>query len=129
MFGFFSEESINYLMKQALHKVAFLPFAYMTELWRWDVFSGKTPPARYNRNWWELRNKVMGVKAPVKRTEESFDPGSFLHIDKNIEYIPYFFSQILQYMIQKSLCKSGGHKGPLHTCSIYKSKKAGAKLK
>ena len=129
MLLFLIEESINYLMKQALHKVAFLPFSYMTELWRWDVFSGKVPAERYNTYWWELRNKVMGVKAPFKRTEKDFDPGSFLHIDKNIEYISYFFSQILQYMTQKSLCKSAKHKGPLHKCSIYKSKEAGEKLK
>jgi len=123
------EEDINYLMKQALHKVSFLPFSYMIELWRWDVFAEKTPPSKYNSHWWDLRNTTMGVKAPVKRTDNDFDPGAFLHIDKNIEYISYFFSQILQYMIQKSLCKSAGHKGPLHKCSIYGSKEAGKKLK
>ena len=128
-FASFSEEDINYLMKQALHKVSFLPFSYMIELWRWDVFAEKIPPSKFNSHWWDLRNTIMGVKAPVKRRDSDFDPGAFLHIDKNIEYISYFFSQILQYMTQKSLCKSAGHKGPLHKCSIYKSKEAGKKLK
>ncbi|XP_065070816.1 angiotensin-converting enzyme-like isoform X2 [Rhopilema esculentum] len=122
------EESINYLMKQALQKISFLPYAYMIEIWRWDVFSRKIPATKYNQHWWMLRNKYQGVKAPVKRTEEDFDPGAFFHIDKNVEYIPYFFSQILQYMTQKALCKTAGHKGELHTCSIYKSKKAGKQL-
>ena len=101
----------------------------MLELWRWDVFERKITANKYNSHWWKIRNEKQGVKAPIPRSEEDFDPGAFLHIDKNVEYVPYFFSNILQYMIQKALCKTAGHKGALHTCSIYKSKPAGDQLK
>lgn len=42
-------------MKMALEKIAFLPFGYLIDQWRWSVFSGETPKERYNQKWWELR--------------------------------------------------------------------------
>lgn len=34
------ESDINYLMSVALDKIAFIPFGYLIDKWRWDVFSG-----------------------------------------------------------------------------------------
>lgn len=45
----------NYLLKMALEKIAFLPFGYLIDQWRWGVFSGRTPPEKYNSEWWFLR--------------------------------------------------------------------------
>lgn len=45
----------NYLLKMALEKIAFLPFGYLIDQWRWGVFSGLTPPEKYNSEWWFLR--------------------------------------------------------------------------
>jgi peptidyl-dipeptidase A len=42
-------------MKMALEKIAFLPFGYLIDQWRWSVFSGETPPEKYNQKWWDLR--------------------------------------------------------------------------
>lgn len=39
----------------ALEKIAFLPFGYLIDQWRWNVFNGHTPPSRYNYDWWYLR--------------------------------------------------------------------------
>lgn len=49
------ETDINYLLKMALEKIAFLPFGYLIDQWRWGVFKGRTPPERYNSDWWYLR--------------------------------------------------------------------------
>lgn len=49
------ETDINFLFKTALEKVAFLPFGYLIDQWRWSVFSGETTPDSYNSKWWELR--------------------------------------------------------------------------
>lgn len=49
------ETDTNYLLKMALEKIAFLPFGYLIDQWRWSVFSGRTPPERYNADWWHLR--------------------------------------------------------------------------
>jgi peptidyl-dipeptidase A len=120
---------INLQMKDALEKVAFLPFGRMIDQWRWDVFSGKTPAADYNKHWWELREKYQGVKAPVARTEADFDPGAKYHIPANVPYMRYFLARILQFQFHRAMCKAAGHSGPLYTCSIYGNKEAGAKLK
>lgn len=46
---------MNYLMKVALDKISFLPFAYLVDKWRWEVFSGDIPPEQYNTVWWKYR--------------------------------------------------------------------------
>jgi len=120
---------INVQMKSALEKIAFLPFGKLIDQWRWDVFSGKTKPADYNKAWWELRRKYQGVEAPVARSEADFDPGAKYHIPANVPYTRYFMARILQFQFHRALCQASGWKGPLHECSIYGNKAAGDKLK
>jgi peptidyl-dipeptidase A len=119
---------INVQMKNALAKVAFLPFGKLIDQWRWDVFSGKTPPADYNKAWWALRTKYQGVAPPVARTEQDFDPGAKYHVPGNVPYTRYFLARILQFQFYRSMCQAAGHKGPLHECSFYGSKEAGQRL-
>src|ERR1700719_5394008 len=67
---------IDYLLEQALAKVAFLPFGLTIDKWRWEVFSGQVKPEDYNKAWWDLRRKYQGIVPPVQRTEADFDPGA-----------------------------------------------------
>jgi peptidyl-dipeptidase A len=121
---------INVQMKDALEKIAFLPFGRMIDQWRWDVFSGKVPESKYNEHWWALRLKYQGI-APAKgaRGETYFDPGAKYHIPANVPYMRYFLARILQFQFHRAMCQAAGHKGPLHTCSIYGNRAAGAKMK
>jgi peptidyl-dipeptidase A len=119
---------INVQMKRALAKIAFLPFGKLIDQWRWDVFSGKTAPADYNKAWWALRTKYQGVAAPVARTEQDFDPGAKYHVPGNVPYTRYFLADILQFQFYRSMCQAAGQKGPLHQCSFYGSKEAGQRL-
>ncbi|HEY0036250.1 MAG TPA: M2 family metallopeptidase [Longimicrobium sp.] len=116
------------LLRQAMDKVAFLPFGLMVDKWRWGVFSGQITPANYNAAWWELRNRYQGVSAPVARSEADFDPGAKYHIPANTPYMRYFLARILQFQFYRSLCRESGHTGPLYRCSFYGSEPAGAKL-
>jgi peptidyl-dipeptidase A len=120
---------INVQMKMALEKIAFLPFGLLIDKWRWDVFSGKTPKAKYNEAWWALRTKYQGVSAPAPRSEADFDPGAKMHVPASTPYIRYFLARIYQFQFHRALCKAAGHKGTLDTCSIYGNKDAGAKLR
>ncbi len=120
---------INLQLKEALEKVAFLPFGKLIDQWRWDVFSGKVSPQTYNQAWWSLREKYQGVEAPGSRTEKDFDPGAKFHIPANVPYTRYFLARILQFQFHKAMCDAAGYKGPLHECSIYGNKTAGEKLK
>ncbi|WP_437972490.1 M2 family metallopeptidase [Sorangium sp. So ce260] len=120
---------INFLLKTALDKVAFLPFGKLIDQWRWDVFSGKTKPADYNKAWWALRLKYQGVAPPVPRSEADFDPGAKFHVPANVPYTRYFLAHIYQFQFHRALCKAAGHTGPLHACSIHGSAAAGEKLR
>jgi peptidyl-dipeptidase A len=119
---------IDYLLQQALEKVAFLPFGLVIDKWRWEVFSGAVKPDQYNAAWWALRLKYQGVAPPAPRTEADFDPGAKYHVPGNVPYMRYFLARIYQYQFQRALCKEAGVEGPLHRCSIYGNKKAGEKL-
>jgi peptidyl-dipeptidase A len=119
---------LEYLMKTALQKVAFLPFGLLIDQWRWKVFSGEIAPADYNKGWWQLREKYQGVTAPLPRSESDFDPGAKYHIPANTPYTRYFLAHILEFQFHRALCKAAGFDGPLHRCSIYGNKEAGARL-
>jgi peptidyl-dipeptidase A len=120
---------IGYLLNRALDKVAFLPFGYLVDQWRWKVFSGEVGPNDYNKAWWELREKYQGVAAPVGRSEQDFDPGAKYHVPANTPYARYFLAAILQFQFHRALCREAGFNGPLYQCSIYGNKRAGEKLK
>ena len=119
---------INQQMKMALEKVAFLPFGLLIDKWRWDVFSGKVPPADYNAAWWRLKEKYQGVSAPVSRTADDFDPGAKFHVASSTPYVRYFLARIYQFQFHRALCQAAGDTGPLYECSIHDSKKAGERL-
>ena len=119
---------LPFLMKKAMEGISFLPFGLLVDKWRWGVFSGEIPTDQYNKAWWDLREKYQGVKAPVERSEADFDPGAKYHVPGNTPYSRYFLARILQFQFHRELCKISGNEGPLHRCSIYGNKEAGAKL-
>jgi len=119
---------IGFLLNRALDKVAFLPFGYLVDQWRWRVFSGDIKPQDYNKAWWELREKYQGVAPPVARSEQDFDAGAKYHVPANTPYARYFLAAILQFQFHRALCREAGFTGPLYQCSIYGNKKAGEKL-
>lgn len=123
-----ASKDIGLLLKQALDKIAFLPFGLMIDEWRWKVFSGEITPAQYNQAWWDLREKYQGVKAPTERSEADFDPGAKYHVPGNVPYTRYFLAHILQFQFHQALCETAGDKGPVHRCSIYGNQAAGEKL-
>ncbi len=124
-----ASEDLGLLMHKALEKIAFLPFGLLIDQWRWGVFSGQIALADYNKSWWDLRLKYQGVAPPVARSEKDFDPAAKYHVPGNVPYSRYFLADVLQFQFHRGLCKSIGYQGPLHRCSIYNNKVAGARLK
>ncbi|AYJ85684.1 peptidase M2 family protein [Sphingomonas paeninsulae] len=122
------DKDIGLLLKQAMDKVAFLPFGLLVDKWRWGVFSGKITPANYNKAWTDLRLEYQGITPPVARTEADFDPGAKYHIPGNTPYMRYFLARLYQFQFYEAACKQAGWKGPLHRCSFYGNKAVGAKL-
>lgn len=123
-----SARDIGLLLQAALAKVAFLPFGYLIDRWRWDVFGGAVGPDRYNASWWDLRRRYQGIEPPVPRTEDDFDAGAKYHVASNVPYMRYFLAHVLQFQFHRALARVADGKGPLHRYSIFGSKEAGARL-
>ena len=123
-----TSKDVGLLMQTALDKVAFLPFGLLIDQWRWKVFSGEVPAARYNEAWWALRLKYQGVAPPVLRSEADFDPGAKYHVPASVPYARYFLADILQFQLHRDLSKTAGCTAAVNRCSIYANKAAGKKL-
>ena len=116
------------LLRVALDKIAFLPFAVALDRWRWGVFSGEITPDRYNAAWWDLKHRYQGIVEPVARSERDFDPGAKYHVPANVPYIRYFIARILQFQFHRSWCRAAKWEGPLYRCSVYGNAAAGQQL-
>uniref|UniRef100_A0A8C7HPT2 Angiotensin-converting enzyme n=1 Tax=Oncorhynchus kisutch TaxID=8019 RepID=A0A8C7HPT2_ONCKI len=123
------ETEINFLMKQALTTVATLPFTYMLEEWRWQVFLGTIPKDQWMQRWWEMKRDMVGVVEPLPRDETYCDPPALFHVSGDYSFIRYFTRTIYQFQFQKALCEAAGHSGPLFKCDITNSTAAGDKLR
>jgi peptidyl-dipeptidase A len=123
-----ADKDIGLLLRQAMDKVAFLPFGLLIDRWRWGVFSGEIKPADYTKAWTDMRLQYQGIIPPGARSGDSFDPGAKYHIPGNTPYTRYFLARVLQFQFYEAACKMAGWKGPLHRCSFYGNKTVGAKL-
>ena len=123
-----ADKDIGLLLRQAMDKVAFLPFGLLVDKWRWGVFDGSIPPEQYNTAWVKLKRDYQGIVPPVERPANAFDPGAKFHIPGNTPYMRYFLARILQFQFYHAACKQAGWKGPLHRCSFYGNKDVGKNL-
>nr|WP_277923052.1 M2 family metallopeptidase [Sphingomonas sp. CARO-RG-8B-R24-01] len=123
-----ADKDIGLLLRQAMDKVAFLPFGLLIDKYRWGVFSGAIPATQYEKGWDDLRLKYQGVVPPVARDETRFDPGAKYHVPASVPYTRYFLARLLQFQFYQAACKQSGRKGPLHRCSFYDNKAVGDKL-
>ncbi len=123
-----ADKDTGLLLRQAMDKVAFLPFGLLVDKWRWGVFDGSITPDTYNSAWVKLKRDYQGIVPPGDRPADAFDPGGKYHIPGNTPYARYFLARILQFQFYKAACDSAGWKGPLHRCSFYGDKQVGEKL-
>ena len=54
------ETEINILMKLAMNSLVFLPFAYLVDKYRWDLYSGVADESSMNCHWVKLRMDIQG---------------------------------------------------------------------
>lgn len=123
-----SDKDIGLLLRQAMDKVAFLPFGLLVDRYRWSLFDGSVAPGDYNKAWTELRKDYQGITPPVTRPANAFDPGAKYHIPGNVSYTRYFLARLLQFQFFKAACDQAGWEGPLHRCSFYGNKEVGKNL-
>ena len=128
------ETNINILFNMALDRIAFLPFGYLVDKYRWDLMSGKVSEDDMNCHWHQLRAEIQGIVPPEMRYEDSFDAGAKYHVAADIGYVRYFTAFIYEFQFYKALCLESGQydprdpQKPLHLCNFYGNKKAGQLL-
>lgn len=123
-----ADKDIGLLLRQAMDKIAFLPFGLLIDKWRWQVFSGEIAPGQLQAGWDKLRLQYQGIVPPVPRDESKFDAGAKYHVAAGVPYTRYFLARILQFQFYEAACKQAGWKGPLHRCSFYGDKQVGSRL-
>ncbi len=116
------------LLRQALDKIAFLPFGLLVDRYRWGIFSGQIQPGNYQAAWDEMRLRYQGIVPPTPRTERNFDAGAKYHVPASVPYTRYFLARILQFQFYKAACDIAGWRGPLHRCSFYGNREVGRRL-
>lgn len=131
----FDEESkINHMMSVGLDKIAFLPFAYTLDKYRYALFRGEATPDD-NCLFWRMRDEFGGVEPPLERSNGDFDAPAKYHVAADVEYARYFVSFIVQFQFHKAACEKAGEYVPgdaektLFDCDIYGSAEAGNALK
>ena len=123
-----ADKDIGLLLRQAMDKVAFLPFGLMVDRYRWQLFDGTIAADQLNKGWNDLRLEYQGIVPPVERDESGFDAGAKYHIPGNVPYTRYFLARILQFQFFKAACDQAGWEGPLHRCSFYGNEEVGKNL-
>lgn len=121
-----ADKDTGLLLRQAMDKVAFLPFGLLVDRYRWQLFSGQSKDAQ--QSWTDLRLKYQGIVPPGPRGADAFDAGAKYHIPGMVPYTRYFLARILQFQFYEAACKQAGWKGPLHRCSFYGNKDVGKNL-
>lgn len=129
------ETEINEIVLLGLSKLAFLPFSFVMDKFRWEAFRGNVKPEEANCYFWKLRDKYAGVEPSIVRTNRDFDITAKYHASADVEYLRYFVSFIIQFQFHKAACVKAGEYEPnnpsktLNNCDIYQSDEAGNALK
>lgn len=132
---------LSLLLRSALSRIAQIPFEYLLDVYRWDLFAGRVQEADINAHLWRLIERHQGVGLPdgVARDQSGrFDAGAKYHVADNTPFARYFLASFLQAQIFRGLCETMIYGKvrpgkalpmPLHRCDIYGSKRAGKLLK
>lgn len=79
---------LSLLLRQALTQIPQIPFAYILDIFRWDLFSGDIPFDDANNYFWKLAMTEQGIHPPDHEDRTHFfDPGAKFHIADNTPYV------------------------------------------
>lgn len=131
---------LQQLMMIAMMKLPEIPFGFVFEKFRYDLFDDRVSFEKSNDYFWELTEKYQRVELPnpEMNRRNMFDAAAKFHLAANVPYARYFFANILQYQVFRSMCEKTFYGRlnsnqslplPLHKCDIYGSKRAGSLLK
>lgn len=88
--GSINSFDLSLLLRQALTQIPQIPFAYILDIFRWDLFSGDISFDEANNYFWKLATTEQGIHPPDHEDRTRFfDPGAKFHIADNTPYVRY----------------------------------------
>lgn len=81
---------LSLLLEMALTKIPQIPFEYILDVFRWDLFSGKVQIENSNEYFWKLLMKHQGIHSPSWSDRRTFfDAGAKFHVADNTPFVRY----------------------------------------
>lgn len=97
-----NEFDLSLLLRMALAKIPQIPFEYIIDVYRWDLFSNKVPMEQANGYFWYLLNKHQGIGAPggeqLRGNGQFFDAGAKFHVADNTPFVRYIYKPLVCIM-------------------------------
>jgi peptidyl-dipeptidase A len=119
------QTNVNILFSMALERVAFMPWGYLVDKYRWDLYSGMVGEDDMNCHWVKLRAEIQGVMPPNMRSENHFDAGAKYHVASDGGYVRYFTAFVYEFQFYRALClvakqyDPNDPSKPLHQCNLF----------
>jgi peptidyl-dipeptidase A len=119
------QTNVNILFSMAMSRVAFMPFGYLVDKYRWDLYSGLVGEDDWNCHWVKLRAEIQGVMPPNMRSENHFDAGAKYHVAADMGYVRYFTAFVYEFQFYRALClvskqyDPNDPSKPLHQCNLF----------
>ncbi|MBL4624345.1 MAG: M2 family metallopeptidase [Flavobacteriales bacterium] len=110
------------LLKEALNYIVLIPWgAGVMPEFEYELYANNLPKDQYNRKWWEVKQKCMGIAPPAERGEEYCDAASKTHINNDAaQYYDYALSYVLLFQFHDHISKNLLHQDP-HATNYYGS--------
>ncbi len=90
--GSMNSFDLSLLLRQALTQIPQIPFAYILDIFRWDLFDGYVSFDNANNYFWKLAKEHQGIHPPdYEDRTHFFDPGAKYHIADNTPYVRSVF--------------------------------------
>lgn len=81
---------LSLLLRLALSKIPQIPFEYIMDVFRWDLFAGEITTDQSNAYLWRLISQHQGVGPPESRSRDDpnlFDAGAKFHVADNTPFV------------------------------------------
>lgn len=88
----FNDFDLSLLLKMALTKIPQIPFEYIVDVFRWNIFSGNVTMQNANEHFWNLAFNEQGIHPPDWENRHGyFDAGAKYHVADNTPFVRYTF--------------------------------------
>lgn len=84
----YNQFDLSLLLKMALNKIPQIPFEYILDVFRWNLFSGNVSMANANVHFWHLALNEQGIHPPDWENRKNFfDAGAKYHVADNTPFV------------------------------------------